>query len=111
VRAGVFRAGYPAWARPNATHLDLPGWSPAVLGLRGWDDHDCRVGWSAVAVMLPMVGSFDGEVAHLSFDHAGVAAVSALNVDLVCYFVEEEQIVSVMIDEGGKIPVSISWTG
>jgi hypothetical protein len=58
-----------------------------------------------------MVGSLDGEVAHLPFDHAGTAAVSSLDVDFVSYLAEEELVVVFMVGEGEKNPVSISWTG
>jgi hypothetical protein len=69
------------------------------------------VGWSAVLVALSVVGSLDREVAHLPFDHAGVAAVSSFDVDFVGYLVEEEVVVIFMVGEGEKNPVSISWTG
>jgi hypothetical protein len=82
-----------------------------VLGLGRWGDHDGRAGWSAVLVALSMVGSLDGEVAHLPFDHAGVAAVSSLDVDFVGYLAEEELVVIFMVGEGEKTPASISWTG
>jgi hypothetical protein len=62
-------------------------------------------------VTLSVVGSLDGEVAHFSFDHAGVAAVSSLDVDFVGYLAEEESVVVFMVGEGEKIPVSIFWTG
>jgi hypothetical protein len=58
-----------------------------------------------------MVGSLDREVAHLPFDHAGVATISALDVDFAGHLDEQKQIVIIMIGEGGKNPVSISWTG
>jgi hypothetical protein len=64
-----------------------------------------------VAVLLSVVGSFGGEVAHLPFDHPGVAAVSALDIDFGGDLVQQALVMIVMIGEGGKCPVSISWTG
>ena len=60
---------------------------------------------------LSMVGSLDGEVAYLPFDHPGIAAVPSLDVDFVGHFAEEELVVFFMVGEGEKNPVSISWTG
>lgn len=60
---------------------------------------------------LAVVGSFCVEVAHFPFDHSGVAAVSAFDVEFSGDFGEEALVVIVMIGEGGKNPVSIFWTG
>lgn len=57
------------------------------------------------------MGSLGGEVAHLPLDHSGIAAVSTLDVDFEGDLVEEALVVIMMIGEGGKSPVSISWTG
>jgi hypothetical protein len=99
------------WARSNASHLSCLGWSFAVLRLRGRCDYDGGVGWPAVAVSLPVVGSLDGEVTHLPFDHPRVAAVSTLDIDFGGNLVQETSVVIVMTGEGEKCPVSISWTG
>jgi hypothetical protein len=70
------------------------------------------VGWAAVTVLLSMMRSLGLEVAHLPFDHSGVAAVSALDVDFEGNLVQQALVVVIMmIGEGGKNPVSISWTG
>jgi hypothetical protein len=55
--------------------------------------------------------SFGGEVAHLPLDHPGITAVSTLDVDFEGDLVQEALVVIMMIGEGEKIPVSISWTG
>jgi hypothetical protein len=64
-----------------------------------------------VAVLLSVVGSLDWEVAHLPFDHARIATVSSLDIDFASDLTEQELVVIVMVVEGGKSPVSISWTG
>jgi hypothetical protein len=64
-----------------------------------------------VAVLLSVVGSLDREVAHLPFDHARVAAVPSLDIDFAGHLAEEELVVVVIVGEGEKSPVSISWTG
>jgi hypothetical protein len=92
-----------SWARANATHLGCFGWSLAVLGLGGWGDHDRRVGRAAVLVTPSMMGSLNRKVAHLPFDHAGIAAVSSLDVDLASHLDEQTQVVIFMIGEGGRI--------
>jgi hypothetical protein len=38
--------------------------------------------------MLAVLRSFDREVAHLSLDHAGMASISALRIDLLDHFGE-----------------------
>lgn len=67
--------------------------------------------WAAVAVLLSVMRSFGGEVAHFPFDHSGIAAVSALDVDFEGDLGQEALVVIMIIGEGGKSPVSISWTG
>jgi hypothetical protein len=74
-------------------------------------DLDGGVGWPAVAATLAVVGSFCVEVAHLPFDHPGVATVPAFDVDFEGDFGKEALVVIVMVREGGKYPVSIFWTG
>lgn len=64
-----------------------------------------------MAASLSVMRSFGGEVAHLPFDHSGIAAVSALNINFEGYLVEEALVVIMMIGEGGKSPVSRSWIG
>lgn len=64
-----------------------------------------------MTVSLSVMGSLGGEVAHLPLDHSGIAAVSTLDVDFEGDLVEEALVVIMMIGEGGKSPVSISWTG
>lgn len=64
-----------------------------------------------MTTLLPVMGSLGAEVAHLPFDHSGVAAVSTLDIDFEGNLVQEALIVIMMIGEGGKSPVSISWTG
>lgn len=64
-----------------------------------------------MTVSLSVMGSLGGEVAHFSLDHPGIAAVSTLDVDFEGDLVQETPIVIMKIDEGGKSPVSISWTG
>jgi hypothetical protein len=64
-----------------------------------------------VAVSLSVMGPLGGEVAHLPFDHPGIAAISALYVDLEGDLVQEALVVIMMIGEGGKNPVSRFWTG
>jgi hypothetical protein len=64
-----------------------------------------------VAVSLPVMRSFGGEVAHFPFDHSGVAAVPTLDVDFEGDLVQEALVVIMMIREGEKNPVSTSWTG
>jgi hypothetical protein len=82
-----------------------------VLGLGRWGDRDGGVGWAAVAVTLAVVGSFCVEVAHLPFDHSGVAAVPAFDVEFGGDFGKKALVVIVIVGEGGKSPVSIFWTG
>jgi hypothetical protein len=101
----------PGWVRPNATDLGCLGWSLAVLGFGWWCDCDCCVGWAAVAVSLSVMGSLGGEVAHFPLDHPGIAAVSTFDVDFEGDLVQEALVVIMMTGEGGKSPVSISWTG
>jgi hypothetical protein len=98
-------------ANHNAADLGRLGWSLAVLGLGWCGDRDCCVGRAAVAAPLPVMRSFGGEVAHFPFDHSGVAAVSTLDVDFEGDLVQEALVVIMIIGEGGKSPVSISWTG
>lgn len=64
-----------------------------------------------MAVLLSVMGSLGGEVAHFPLDHPGVAAVSTLDVDFEGDLVQEAPVVIMMTGEGGKSPVSISWTG
>jgi hypothetical protein len=69
------------------------------------------VGWSTVAASLAVMGWLGGEIAHLPFDHAGVAAVPSFGIDFAGYLVEENLVVIVMSGQGEKNPVSRSWTG
>ena len=64
-----------------------------------------------MAVLLSVVGSFGGEFAHFPLDHSGVAAVPSFDVDFSSHLVKEVLVVIVISGEGGKNPVSISWTG
>lgn len=64
-----------------------------------------------MSVPLSVMGSLGLEVAHFPFDHSGVTAVSALDVGFEGDLVQEALVVIMMIGEGGKSPVSISWTG
>lgn len=57
------------------------------------------------------MGSLGGEIAHLPFDHPRVAAVPPFDVDLAGHLIKEALVVIIMIGEGEKNPVSISWTG
>jgi hypothetical protein len=56
--------------------------------------------WSAVLVVLSVVGSLAVEFAHLSLDYAGIATVPLLRDDFVGHFCEEEPVVIFMIGEG-----------
>lgn len=64
-----------------------------------------------MALLLSVMGSFGGEVAHFPLDHPGVAAVSTLDVGFEEGLVHEALVVVMMAGEGGKSPVSIFWTG
>ena len=64
-----------------------------------------------MAVLLSVVSSLDRKVAHLPFDHARIAAVPSLDIDFAGHLTEKELVVIVIVDEGEKSPVSISWTG
>lgn len=64
-----------------------------------------------MTVSLSVMGSLGGEVAHFPLDHPGIAAVSTLGVDFEGDLVQEAPVVIMIIDEGEKSPVSISWTG
>lgn len=64
-----------------------------------------------MAVSLSVMGALGGEVAHFPLDHPGIAAVSTLDVDFEGDLVQETLVVVMMIGEGEKSPVSISWTG
>lgn len=64
-----------------------------------------------MAAALLMLGSFDAEVAHLAFDHAGIAAVASRWVDLGGDFGEEEPVVIIVVGQGEKSPVSRFWIG
>ena len=64
-----------------------------------------------MTVLLSVMESFGLEVAHFPFDHSGVTAVSAFDIDLEGNLVQEALVVIMMVGEGGKSPVSISWTG
>ena len=103
--------GVGGGSSPNATDLGCLGWSLAVLGLGRWRGRDRSVGWATVTVPLSVMGSLGGEVAHLPLDHPGIAAVSTLDVDFEDNLVKEALVVIMMVGEGGKSPVSISWTG
>lgn len=69
------------------------------------------MGRSAVLMELSVLDSLAGEVAHLPFDHARVAAIPPLRDHLVSHFVKKEPIVIIMSSQGEKNPVSISWIG
>lgn len=62
-------------------------------------------------VTLPMVSFLHRETAHFPFDHTGTTTVSSLTVDFAGHLNEQQQIVIFMTSEGGKNPLSISWTG
>ena len=64
-----------------------------------------------MAVSLSVMGSLGGEVAQFPLDHPGIAAVSTLDVEFEGDLVHEAPVVIMMAGEGGKSPVSISWTG
>jgi hypothetical protein len=42
-----------------------------------------------VLVALSVLRSLDGEVAHLPFDHAGIATIPSFQVDFVGHFFEQ----------------------
>lgn len=69
------------------------------------------MGRSTVPTALSVLSSFAGEVAHFPLDHARIATIPPLRDYLVGHFVKEEPVVIFMSGEGGKSPVSISWTG
>jgi hypothetical protein len=69
------------------------------------------VRWRAVSMPLAVLGSFEGEVAHLSFDHSWVATVAPWGVDLARDLVKKQPIKIMMASEGGKSPEPRFWTG
>lgn len=64
-----------------------------------------------MTVLLLVMRSFGVEVAHFPFDHSGVTAVSSFDIGFEGDLVQEALVVIMMIGEGEKSPVSISWTG
>lgn len=62
-------------------------------------------------VALSVARTFKGEVAHFPFDYSGVATISSFHVYFIDDLVKEKLIVIVILGQGEKNPVSISWTG
>ena len=58
-----------------------------------------------------MVHSFDREVAHLPFDHAWIAAVSAFRIELIEHLGKQHPIVIIVVSEGEKTPGARRGTG
>lgn len=49
-------------------------------------------------MLLSVMGSLGGEIAHLSFDHPRVAAVPPLDIDLTSHLIKEALVVIIMTD-------------
>jgi hypothetical protein len=62
-------------------------------------------------VSLAMLGPLDRKIAHLSLDHAWIASVPALRIDLLEHLGKQYPVVIIIVCEGGKIPVSTRGTG
>jgi hypothetical protein len=64
-----------------------------------------------VTLSLPVMGTLGGEIAHLPFDHAWVATVTSRDVQFASHLLQKTLVVIIMIGQGEKTPVSISWIG